>query len=232
MKKALEKIRSKGTADKLQIKDDVKRIYLTLEFFTIFALLPTLYVTDLIKINVIFLLLLVTLFCTFWLIRDKSFDKRKLWNLNLLQSKFRRILKVFLINSLILTTLVILFRQEMLFSFVKRAPLIWLMVVILYPLLSVYPQELIYRTFFFHRYRMLFPQRLSMIAASAAAFGYMHIVFENTVAVMMTLAGGFIFANTYDETRSTLAVWFEHSLYGCFVFTVGIGRYFYHGAVN
>ena len=30
--------------------------------------------------------------------------------------------------------------------------------MIFYPLVSVYPQEIIFRSFFFHRYRDLFPR--------------------------------------------------------------------------
>ncbi len=210
----------------------LKKVYLIIELFALFWLLPTLYVMDLVRANVIFILLIIMLFCLFSMLGDKTFDKTQLWNLNIFRSQQKRIFQIFVINALIITTLMLIFKKSMLFGFPKTAPFVYMIVIVLYPLLSVYPQELVYRTFFFHRYKLLFPKRLTMIAASAVAFGYMHIVFENTIAVMMTLAGGFLFANTYDETRSTLAVWFEHSLYGCFLFTIGLGRYFYHGAVN
>ena len=29
-----------------------------------------------------------------------------------------------------------------------------------------------------------------------------------------------------------VVVWFEHSLYGCFIFSVGLGHYFFHGTVR
>ena len=48
-----------------------------------------------------------------------------------------------------------LFAPHLLLSLVRRSPLLWLLIFFLYPLLSVYPQELLYRAFFFHRYQPL-----------------------------------------------------------------------------
>lgn len=70
-----------------------------------------------------------------------------------------------------------------------------------------------------------------MIVASAAAFAFMHIIFRNWVAVGLTFAGGLLFAARYAETSSLAASSFEHSLYGCWLFTVGLGQYFYHGTI-
>lgn len=47
----------------------------------------------------------------------------------------------------------------------------WALVIVLYPILSVYPQELIFRAFLFHRYAPLFGNGVGLVAASAAAFG-------------------------------------------------------------
>ncbi len=44
-------------------------------------------------------------------------------------------------------------------------PMLWLAVLVLYPLLSVIPQELVYRTFFFHRYGAAV--RISQVACRA-----------------------------------------------------------------
>ena len=102
----------------------------------------------------------------------------------------------------------------------------WVLLMIFYPMFLVYPQELVYRTFFFHRYKRFFSNHLMMIGASAVVFSYMHIVFQNAVAIILTLAGGVLFARTYYETRSTFVAFFEHALYGCFVFTAGLHSYF------
>jgi uncharacterized protein len=49
--------------------------------------------------------------------------------------------------------------------------------------LSVYPQGIIYRAFFFERYRGLFPGPAMLIVVSAAAFSFAHIIFRNPIAV-------------------------------------------------
>lgn len=115
-------------------------------------------------------------------------------------------------------------------SFPRRVPDLWLTIMAVYPLLSVLPQEVVYRTFFFHRYGPLFGRRRwTAIIVNAALFGFGHIIFGNWIAVAGTFLAGLLFAYRYDSTRSLWAVWIEHSLYGCLVFTVGLGRYFFTG---
>lgn len=58
------------------------------------------------------------------------------------------------------------------------------------------------------------------------------MVLQNWLAVAMTMAGGGLFAWRYDRSRSLAAVWVEHALWGCLIFTIGLGRYFYLGAVR
>jgi membrane protease YdiL (CAAX protease family) len=103
--------------------------------------------------------------------------------------------------------------------------------MVLYPVLSVYPQGLLYRAFFFERYAPLFAGKWPMIIASALAFAFMHIVFRNVLAVALTFAGGLLFAARYVETGSLATSCFEHGLYGCWLFSIGLGQYFYHGTI-
>lgn len=114
----------------------------------------------------------------------------------------------------------------------ERWPL-WLTIMVLYPLLSVIPQELIYRTFFYHRYGPLFGDaRWLAIAVNGLLFGFAHIIFGSMVSIVLTALLGFLLAWRYDETRSLWAVWLEHSLYGCFIFTIGLGHYFFTGIAS
>ena len=103
--------------------------------------------------------------------------------------------------------------------------------MVLYPALSVYPQELVFRSFLFHRYAPVFGEGPGMVAASAAAFGYVHIIFGNWFSVAASGVGGWLFASRYLRSRSLFTASVEHSLYGILIFTIGLGRYFYHGAV-
>jgi hypothetical protein len=105
--------------------------------------------------------------------------------------------------------------------------MVWLLVMILYPLLSVYPQEIIFRTFLFHRYQNLFTSQRQLIWASAVSFGVAHIIFANWAALVLSTIGGLLFARTYARHRSLALVCFEHSLWGNFIFTIGLGWYFW-----
>jgi uncharacterized protein len=110
------------------------------------------------------------------------------------------------------------------------APRLWLFIVLFYPLVSVIPQELIYRTFFFHRYGPLFGDaRWLAYLVNGLLFGFAHIIFGSYVSIGLTTVLGCLLAWRYDETRSFWAVWLEHTLYGCLVFTIGLGHYFFTG---
>jgi len=115
-------------------------------------------------------------------------------------------------------------------SFPKYRPRLWALITIFYPLVSVVPQELVYRTFFFHRYGPLFGERPWLgILANGALFSFGHIIFGSWVSIVLSLALGTLLAYRYVRTRSFWAVWLEHTLYGQLVFTVGLGRYFFTG---
>ncbi len=112
----------------------------------------------------------------------------------------------------------------------RNRPHVWQRVMLLYPLLSVLPQEIAYRTFFFHRYGPLFAgHRWALILINGLLFGFGHVMFGNWIAVAGTMVTGMLFAYRYDATRSLWAVWLEHTLWGWLVFTVGLGGYFFTG---
>ncbi len=107
---------------------------------------------------------------------------------------------------------------------------LWLMIMLIYPLVSVTAQEILFRLFFFGRYRSLFlGNRHAAILLNAALFAFVHIIFQNVISVVISLLGGLLFAWRFEKTRSFWAVWLEHSLYGNLLFTLGLGRYFYTG---
>ena len=142
----------------------------------------------------------------------------------------KRILLRFAVIAPLVTILVWAAAPDDFLSFPRENPRIWILVILLYPLLSVWPQEVLYRALIYKRYAPVFGEGRGYAVASALAFGYMHIIFLNWIAVAMTLIGGFIFADNYRKGRSLALVSIEHALYGCLVFTVGLGRFFYVGA--
>ncbi|MEM6962822.1 MAG: CPBP family glutamic-type intramembrane protease [Myxococcota bacterium] len=206
---------------------------LAIELISVFLVLPALYAAYGIgRIPLIPVLWVGALACISILRADETFDRKSLWNGSAIRAQLKPIALRFTICSVFVAFWVAWYAPEKLFDFPQRSPLLWGGVMVGYPIASVYAQEIIWRTFFFHRYRSLLPDRRARIAASAIAFGYAHMIFHNWIAVLFTLIGGWFFAATFDKTRSTAAACLDHALLGCLMFTVGLGTYFYSGAVR
>lgn len=138
--------------------------------------------------------------------------------------QFWRFTLVKLFGIGIITTLYMyIVDYQNLFVVIKTKPLMWVTILFIYSVFSVYPQELIYRTFFFQRYESLFRSHLLFVLVNAAVFSLAHIFFKNTLVMFLTFIGGILFALTFKKTKSTLLVSIEHAIYGCWLFTVGMG---------
>jgi uncharacterized protein len=120
---------------------------------------------------------------------------------------------------------------ERFLTFPRYAPDRFALVVALYPFLSVLGQEIAYRLLFFRRYRSLFPNDTSAIIVSAIVFALAHAFFLNWVAIVLSFAGGLVFAWAYARNYSFPLVWILHSLSGQVLFASGLGIFFYHGAI-
>lgn len=129
-----------------------------------------------------------------------------------------------------MTIFIWFYDPERMFRLALERPSFIPFLMILYPLLSALPQEFIFCSFFFERYRPFFGMDLLMVAASTLIFAYAHILYINPVAPSLSLIGGLIFALTYRKTKSLALVTIEHGLYGNFLFLVGLGAYF-HGRI-
>lgn len=113
--------------------------------------------------------------------------------------------------------------SSQLFIVLTTKPLLWVIILFVYSLLSVYPQELLYRTFFFQRYQSLFHNEKLFIFINAIIFSLGHFFFKNVLVIVLTFLGGLLFASTFNKTKSTVLVSIEHAIYGCWLFTVGMG---------
>lgn len=130
-----------------------------------------------------------------------------------------------LVIIIVITTIfVMITNRENLFIVLLNKPKLWLIILFVYSFFSVYPQELLYRTFFFQRYKPLFKNDFLFIFLNAIVFSLAHIFFKNTLVTILTFLGGILFAITYNRTKSTLLVTIEHAIYGSWLFTVGMGE--------
>jgi membrane protease YdiL (CAAX protease family) len=193
-----------------------------LEFFFIFFILPSaIFFLDSSIIVFLTLYLVFTLSIVI-LYLDKSFSftslrKKVDW-------------KFIIIFSLIFLSLsffyVILVDKDLLFIFPKTNFELWLLVILIYPFLSVIPQEIVYRVFFFQRY---FPNERSfyfLTLLNMIVFSYGHIVFNNVHAILITAIVSPIFTYAYLK-KSFFTCIVLHALGGQIIFTLGLGKYFF-----
>lgn len=179
---------------------------------------------------------LVVLAAGAWLLlrRDPTFEQADLLRADAVPGQVRSILALWAVAAAVSVVAIAVSAPDRLFDLPRRTPLLWVAVVVLYPLVSVYPQELVYRAFLLHRYGPVFggADTWGAAAASTAAFGFAHLMFGSVWSVLLTLVGGWLFARRYQRSRSLLAAAVEHALYGVLAFTVGLGDLFYHGAAD
>ncbi len=196
-----------------------------IEMAGIFLGTPLLLLGDFVPRPKIIVLLFVCIACLVLLLGDKTFDCR-CFGLNGFRN-WHTLAVRFTIIAICLGLYAVLAESENIMAILRHKPVLWALIMITYPVLSVVPQEIIFRTFFFHRYGPLFVNKKVIVVTNAALFAFAHILFKNWVAVIGAFVAGLLWATTYLGSRSLLVVSMEHALYGDLVFTLGIGHYFY-----
>lgn len=199
------------------------------ECIVIFIVLPLLLWLKVITTPLLMLpLFLICLPAAVWLGKKYGFSRAVFWS-GEQQAEREQLVKIinrFVLNSVLLFVLLLLRSPQHLFDLPRNMPRLWLLLMVLYPLLSVYPQELLYRAFFFKRYGALFQKPLYLVLWNAVLFGWLHIVFDHVVSIVLSLIGGLLFADTYRRTHSLRLTWLEHTLYGNLIFTLGYAQAF------
>jgi membrane protease YdiL (CAAX protease family) len=156
---------------------------------------------------------------------DKRFDKKRfqLRKYNGWNALFLRI-AIFTVISLVSLYII---NPQSLFDTPRKMPFVWLVVLISYPIWSAFPQELIFRAYFFHRYGKLFSNEKVLIFLNAILFAFAHIIFDNWLAILLTFIGSILFTFTYQKSKSLMVVFIEHAIYDNIIFTIGLGDFFY-----
>ena len=121
------------------------------------------------------------------------------------------------------------------FSLLVDRPRLWLAVMILYPLLSVLPQEILFRVCLMDILETTPTGRPRQawipILGSALLFGWAHVIYAGYAAMLSTCLAGLALGWNYHCNRIRPgAIWpllLEHSLYGQIIFSTGLGHYFY-----
>jgi uncharacterized protein len=116
------------------------------------------------------------------------------------------------VGMLIFTYIMI---PDQLFSLPQQKPWVWLAVLVLYPLVSVVPQEILFRTYFLNRYSLFMSPHVLRLTC-AIAFGWAHVALLNWVAVVFSMIGSPACALSM---RCTAAIYLPSAL--AIIFTTG-----------
>ena len=118
---------------------------------------------------------------------------------------------------------------ERLLCLASSAPAFVAAISVAYALVSVLPQEVVFRSYAAWRLDRCGVPFLPAAFLSAAVFGWVHILYGSWLSVLLCFAAGIVFYRTYRKHRSLAAVWLEHSLFGAAIFVLGLDPLFYLG---
>ena len=212
-------------------KPAAPRIWLGIEFAILFLIVPVAHVVFFDTFGPFAPLAAVFIVSAVLLGLTPGFRWRELVDCRGLLSHIPMIVILIALCTAVTFGLTLVIVPEMFLGFPRNSFDRYLLVIALYPFLSVLGQEIAYRLLFFKRYGALFPNRTVAIVASAFVFALAHAFYLNWVAVILSFAGGLFFAWAYERTRSFMLVWILHSLAGQVLFTSGLGIFFYHGTI-
>jgi uncharacterized protein len=205
----------------------IKKLIRGLEFILLFFGVPLMiYSGALLKHPSLILLPILAGMMIYFIIKE-DFNLKSLFHLKVPKEIIWKNIGLVLLTGVFLTGMVYLFTPENLFNLPRKSPETWLLLFILYPVFSAYSQEVIYRTFLFTRYKILFRNSYFLILISGITFGFMHIVYYHPLSMLLTLIAGIYLAWVYKRTRSVLFVAILHAILGNLVFTIGLGEYFW-----
>ncbi|ULB08666.1 CPBP family intramembrane metalloprotease [Cereibacter azotoformans] len=117
-------------------------------------------------------------------------------------------------------------RPERLFDLARDHPAMLVAVLLLYPFLSVLPQEVIFRPLFFRRYGALLPPGWARIVINAALFSLVHLMYWSGLVALLTFCGGLVFGWAYETRRSFPMAVVLHAVAGGIMFAAGLGAHF------
>jgi len=199
---------------------------LIIELILLFVLFPIFLAYYKMKIPLMLVLVFFGILIFLFLRFDTSFDKKQFANWKSGKHILKEVFLIFTAAAIIMIVLIYLIDSSRLFFLAKKIPWLLVLISIFYPLFSVLPQTLIYRLFFFHRYDSLFKNETLKIILSGLFFSLGHLLYKNVLVLGLAFIAGIIFAYHFNKSKSLTLSFFEHSLYGVWLFTSGLGYFF------
>ena len=201
-----------------------KSTLLISEIIILFLIIPLVLILDISIYFKLALPLVGLIYCSRITLKEKLISLNDLYEIYSVKEWKPILIKTALL-IIVSTLFMYLFNEEKLFLIVLKKPVLWITICVFYSAFSVFPQELLYRSFFFKRYASLFKNPTVLITINAIIFSLAHSLFQNIYISVLTLIGGFVFAITYHKSKSLLLTSIEHAIYGSWLFTLGIGEY-------
>ncbi|MEK6478170.1 CPBP family intramembrane glutamic endopeptidase [Catalinimonas sp. 4WD22] len=197
------------------------RVTELLFFYLVLPLLTKWYISGM-YIIIPLLTTAVLFFVFLW--HDPTFDNKILYTLN--KYPWKKAALRFLLLAAFAVGFTWYFYPDLFFQYPLKNTHNYLLTLGLYPFLSVIPQEVVYRSYFFHRYRDLFSQQWIFLFSNAFLFGFLHVIYNNWFAPIAAFTFSWIFIYNYLKTKSLVNVCIEHYFYGVALFTIGLGKFF------
>ena len=166
------------------------------------------------------------------LVTRYGWGAKDFFGFSLTRQQARLLLMRVIVAAVLLTVGVLLVAPSHFLELPRQDPHLWALVMVFYPVLSVFPQGILYRGLFYSRYACLFRSERQIWLAGACVFSLAHLVFANGWALGLTAVGGLLINRTFRKTGSLLASDLEHAVYGQLIFTCGWGRFLYHGTMR
>jgi membrane protease YdiL (CAAX protease family) len=160
------------------------------------------------------------------LYHDPSFDLTNFGNIHPFFGQMRGLLQRMLVGFAVLAVTAWFFAPSRFLDLPRRRPGRWFATVAGYAVFLAYPQELIFRGFFFQRYADWFPAPWWLAGASALAFAVVFGLWRGRLAAVAGLVGGCALAYTYSQSQSLALVSLEHAGYGAAWITFGMSEVF------
>ena len=202
------------------------KIRLISELLVLFIIFPLMFAFDVFGIPLMLILTITGLLVFLFLRYDDTFDNAQFNNWKQGKSQLKHILLLFGISAVTMVVMIYFIDKKRMFFLVYKMPWLLLIISIFYPLFSVLPQSLIFRSLFFHRYDNLFKNETLKIILSGLFFSLGHILYKNILVLALAFIAGVIFACHYSKTKSLTMNVFEHSIYGVWLFASGLGYFF------
>lgn len=202
------------------------RLWLWIELTLIFIGGPVAFYVNSFPIPKSIPLLAVFLWALIGLLASRNFNKKS-FGLNGFNGWKALYIRLTLALSVIVMLTIAALPKERIFYLPIHNTRLWIAIMIFYPIWSAFTQEVIYRGFFYFRYEKLMNNPKLFAFLNGVLFGFLHIIFKNWIAVLGAAVIGAVWAYTYTKHRSILIVSLEHAIVGDFIFTIGLGYYFY-----